>query len=422
MKFIKNIWGKWWFKALIIGVVIRVILMPITVHPDLWGHSFTAYFLAYKGELNIYDFLLGLPKDYPLVVNFGVNDIFIYPPLTYFTLGLFRFLVKPFADPNFIPWLMSNVGNFYEFPKVGFQIFLFKLPYLFIDIASAFLLSSLFTDPTKKKMAFKLWMFNPLTFYATFMMGQLDILPVFFTILACYLFKNKKMNWGLFALGIGGAYKMYPLLLIPAAAFLFGETFWKKVKLIAVGILPYVLTIAPYLMSKGFRSMVLFGSKETKMLFMNWSVTGAESVFPFILILVVIYLISYYSKNKIAIEYYFLVILLLIFATSSYHPQWFLWVTPFLIYALVKNSFKYVELVITLVVCWFIITMFFEASLSYGLFAPIWPKLTEATGLTGVLSKYMDVFQFKSIIRSVFAGVSLFLAYKLFKNEDLQKN
>ena len=99
---------KWWLKALLIGVAIRLVLMPITVHPDLWGHSFTAYFFAYKGELNIYDFLLNLPKNHPLVMNYGVNDIFIYPPLAYFTLGIFRVLVKPLADANFIPWLKKE--------------------------------------------------------------------------------------------------------------------------------------------------------------------------------------------------------------------------------------------------------------------------------------------------------------------------
>ena len=36
--------------------------MPITVHPDFWGHSFTAYFFAYKGVANIYDYLVNTGK------------------------------------------------------------------------------------------------------------------------------------------------------------------------------------------------------------------------------------------------------------------------------------------------------------------------------------------------------------------------
>lgn len=400
---------------LLIGAAIRLVLMPITVHPDLWGHSFTAYFFAYQGRLNIYDFLLSLPKDHPLVMNYGVNDIFIYPPLAYFTLGIFRFLVRPFADANFIPWLMVNISHFYNYPTLGLQLFLFKLPYLFTDIASAFLLSGLFDDPKKKKWAFNLWMFNPVTIYATFMMGQLDILPVFFTILASYMIKKDKVGWGLFFLGVGGAYKMYPLLLVPAAAFLLGTSFWKKIKLLLLGLSPYILTIAPYLASKGFRAMVLFGPKETKILFMSFPVTAAEGVFPFVLFLVVIYLAAYFLKRKFPVELYSLSILLLLFSVTDYHPQWFLWLTPFLIWALIKYSFKYIEIVIAMVVTWIILTLLFEASLSYGLFVPIFHNLQNAPSLSVYLAKVTNVFQFRSIVRSIFAGLSIFYVYNLYK-------
>lgn len=409
---------KWWLKALLIGVAIRLFLMPITVHPDLWGHSFTAYFFAYKGELNIYDSLLSLPKTHPLVANYGVNDIFIYPPLAYFTLGVFRVLVKPLADASFIPWLMVNLSHFYDYSALGLQLFLWKLPYLFIDVASAFLLAGLFDDPRKKKWAFNLWMFNPVTIYATFMMGQLDILPVFFTILSCYMIKRDKAGWGLFFLGIGGAYKMYPLLFIPAAAFLLAPSVWKKIKLLAIGFLPYVLTIAPYLGSKGFRAMVLFGPKEIKMLFMSWPLTAAEGVYPFILFLALIYLAAYYLKKKIPVEVSFLAVLLLLFSVTHYHPQWFLWVTPFLIWALVKYSFKHVEIVIAMFTIWLIITFLFEASLSYGLFVPVWHNLQNAPSLADALGKYTDVFMFRSVIRSMFAGLSVYYIYSLYRESS----
>lgn len=412
---LKKFFSKWWIWPLIIGVLIRIVLMPITYHQDLLGHSIVGYLFAYKGIPNIYDYLFNLPATDPLVKNIGVTDIFIYPPLTYYTLGIFRLIVKPFADPNFIPWVISNLSSIYSYPRLGWQLFLFKFPYLFVDAACAFLLVGLFDDIKKKKLAFVLWMFNPVTIYATFMVGQIDILPVFFTLLACLLVKKKKLGWALFSLGIGAAYKTYPLLLIPPAAFLLGETFWKKVKLLLVGILPYLLVIAPYLLSKGFRAMVLFGPKETKMLFMSWPVTAAEGVFPFVLVLTIIYLISYYSQKKLNIEIYFLTTLILIFSVTHYHPQWFLWVTPFLIWALVAKSFKYLEIVIVLFVCWLIITLFFEPSLTWGLFAPIWPPLSKLPGLTDILAKLTDVAQFKSVIRSLFAGASLYYCWQLMR-------
>lgn len=59
--------------------------------------------------------------------------------------------------------------------------------------------------------------------------------------------------------------------------------------------------------------------------------------------------------------------------------------------------------------------------LSLGLFNPLWPQLNQAPDLSALLSRYFDVFQFKSLIRSVFAGASIFFILRLFlprlKNE-----
>lgn len=382
--------------------------MPFTYHQDILGHSTAGYFFAYHGVPNIYDHLLSLPADHPLVKNIGVTDIFIYPPLTYYTLGLFRLIIKPFADPNFVPWAWSNLSSLYSYPTLFWQLFLFKFPYLFFDIGCAFFLAGLFDDFKKKKWAFILWMFNPITLYATFMIGQLDILPVFFTILSCYLIKRKQFGWALFSLGIGAGYKVYPLLLVLPAAFILGTTFWKKVKLAFIGVLPFLAISLPFINSTGYRQMVLFGPKSGKELFMIWNVSGAEGIFPFILILTIIYLMAFYLKKKLSAEYYFLSILLLTLSVTHYHPQWFLWVTPFLVWELVENNFRYLALVAIILISWFIIMLFFEPSLSIGLFAPVWPNLTKAPGLTEIVSRYTDVANFKSIVRSVFAGASLF--------------
>jgi len=409
---------SWFFPWLIAGLIFRLISMPITLHPDLWGHSFTAYFFAYEGRWDVYDYLASLPQTHPLVRNFGVSDIFIYPPLAYFTLGFFRFLVKPLADPSFIPWLMENLSQVHSYRGLFYHLFLFKLPYLFLDVALAFLLSSFFKEEKKKKLAFILWMFNPLALYATFMIGQLDLLPTFFTVLSLYLFKKEKPALGLISLGIGGSYKMFPLLFIPCAAFVLGKSFKEKIKFLTLGFLPFFVFVAPFLSSKAFRAMVLFAPKSQKMLFMGWPVSGAEVIFSFILILTFIYFYAYYSKEKLTPFFYFISILLLTFSVTHYHPQWFLWITPFLILEMVENNFKHFLLVFILFSCWLLLTLLFEASLSYGLFNPIWPALDNAPSLSEFLSRYVDIFQFKSLVRSVFAGASIFLVFLLAKKRD----
>ena len=421
MKLVSKISKKWWFKWLLVGVVIRLLLMPITLHPDLWGHSFTAYFFAYEGRINIYEHLLSLPDTHPLVQNFGVSDIFIYPPLTYFTLGLFRVLARPFSDANFIPWLMENLSQIHTYKGLLWHIFIFKLPYLFVDISLAFILASLFKEQRNKIIAFALWMFNPLTLYATFMIGQLDILPTFFTVLSIYFVIKKKARWAMVSLGVGGLYKIYPLLLVVPAALVLGKKLGDRIKYTFLGFLPYVLITLPFLGSVAFRQMVLFSPKSQKILFMNWPVSGAEGVFPFVIGLIIIYSYAYYSKKKAPLQYYFLAVLLLIFSVTHYHPQWFLWVTPFLIWELVENRFKHALLITSLFASWFIITLFFEPSLSLGLFNPIWPQLRDLTGLSELMARYFDPFLFLSLVRSLFAGSSLFLTFTLLSRQESKK-
>lgn len=419
--------NRWWLLPLIIGTLLRLVIMPVTYHPDLLGHSSAGYFLAYEGVTNIYDHLLSLPSNHPLVTNIGVNDVFIYPPLTHYTLGLFRFIVKPLADASFIPWAWTNLSNLYSFPTFGWQIFLFKLPYLFVDIAVAFLLAGIFKGKKdqpvgrQEKWAFNLWLYNPVTLYATFMIGQLDILPVFFTVLSCYLIHKQKFGWAMFSLGIGAGYKIYPLLLIAPVAFVLGKTFLEKLKYIGIGLLPFFAISLPYLNSPGYRQMVLFGPKSGKELFMIWNVTAAEGIFPFLLILTFIYIFSYYS-NKIKTPFYFLSILLLTLSVSHYHPQWFLWVTPFLILSLVSRSLKYFEIVLIMFIAWLLITLFFEPSLSWGLFGPVFPETLKWQGLTDMLSKYFEVPHIKSMIRSIFAASAIYYSWKVASEENLSKS
>lgn len=411
MKFFKD-FPKKLIAPLIIGIIIRLALMPITLHPDLLGHSFSAYFLAYEGKINLYNTLANLPPTHPLVKNFGVSDIFIYPPLTYYTLGLFRVLVKPFTDPKFIPWLMENLSQIHQYPRLFAHLFWFKLPYLFFDIGLAFLLMGLFDDQKKKNMAFILWIFNPVSIYVSFMIGQLDLLPVFFTVLSLFFYKKKKFTFSMLSMGVAASYKMYPLFFIIPLACLAKDKFWPRVKMILIGLSPFIFFIAPYLSSTAFRAMV-FSPKSQKMLFMGWPLSGAEVVYPFMLFLSIFFFHSFYTKKKLSPNFYFLGISLLIFSVTHFHPQWFLWVTPFLVYEMVENNFKNILLTITIFVCWLSITLMFEPSLSFGLFNPLWPNLEKAVGLSEIVNKYTNVFQLKSLIRSIFAAASVFLIFKL---------
>ena len=167
--------------------------------------------------------------------------------------------------------------------------------------------------------------------------------------------------------------------------------------------------------------MVLFSPKSQKMFFMGWNLSGAEVLFPFVISVFLIYFVSYYKTNKLNSAVYFLSILLVTYSVTHYHPQWFLWVTPFLIWFMVELKFKYWEIILIFFSCWLFITLLFEPSLSLGLFNPINPSLNNLQGLESLLSKYTNVFQLKSSVRSIFAAASIYYVYTLLKKPAFKK-
>lgn len=421
MKSFKKLLLKWWFLPLLIGVFVRLILMPITTHSDLWALYFSGHFFAFNGILNIYDYLAYLPSNTDLLKNYGPN-FFTYPPLAYFIFGFFTLILKPLLNADIAGWIIANFPHIYHNPAIYRELFLFKLPYLFIDIGTAFILASLLKTEASKKIIFTLWMINPLTLYSTFMVGQFDILPVFFVIFALYLALRGKRYWSVLSIGIGGALKMFPLLFLPFFIFSLGKNWKDKIGLGLVGLLPYFMTISPFLGSSAFRQYVLFSPQSQKMLFMSLPVSGAEGVIVFIFVITLLYLFNFYNSKRFEIWQYILITLLLFFSVTHYHPQWFLWITPFLFLFLIGDFYKRILLVAILFECWFIITLLFEPSLSYGLFIPLLPDLNQTVGLSDILGKYTNIFQFKSLVRSVFAATSMFIAFDLFsKIEDKTK-
>ncbi|MFA6185052.1 MAG: hypothetical protein WC720_02755 [Candidatus Shapirobacteria bacterium] len=394
---------------LVIGIVIRIFLMAFTYHPDLAGQSLSSYFWGFKNVTNVYEHLLSLPPDHPLVRNFGVNDIFIYPPLTYFTLGTFQKIFAFTGLGNFLETVMSGT-NIYSIPGLSWYLFILKFPYLFFDLAVAFLLYKYFNNPRQKYLAFILWLFNPVTLYATFCMGVFDIIPVFFTVLSAYFLKKEKLSFSALSIGFGIAFKMYPLFLLPFVIFKANK--WsQRIKLLIISFLPVIITNLPFIFSSAYRYMV-FSPKSQKMLHMEWMLSGAEGLFPFLLILIMLYLLSQNKllRPKFYISYFF-VMFLLLFSVTHFHPQWFIWITPFLIIELINYRFKEAWIYLGLLFIYIFIVFTFENSLSIGLFAPLDPSLASFEGTQSIITKATDINQLKSYFRSIFAGISIYLAF-----------
>jgi len=392
-----------------IGLLLRLFLAGATLHPDIASIASADSLLWRKKVFNIYDYLQTVPKETSVVRVYGRN-FFTYPPLAYFLLGGLRALFFPFLSKNIFDKLLRGAIAFAG-RGFSFDLLILKLPYLIFDILILFLLRKIFKQQRKRFFAFLLWWFNPLVVYTSYMVGQFDVIPVFFVVSSLWAYLKKRNFLAAVFLGLGAGLKMFPLFFLLPLAFFSFKTISGQLKMAAVGVSVYFLTILPFLNSSAFRQNVLFSNQSQKMLFAQLPVSGAEGIYIFIFLFCLICYFAFYEKNKSVklLNNSYLFILLAFFSVTHFHPQWFLWLMPFLIINFIESNFKTWPMAMAIFFSWLGITLLFEPSLSIGLFAPLNKNLFEARGLAEIMPPAFDAFRVKSIFRSALAASSLFL-------------
>lgn len=366
----KKIW-----PVLIAGVLIRIFLSFATFHPDIQALSDSGQYVTAGHILNLYDYS---SKD--LILN--------YPPAIYWFFGLINFLFH---------------GN----------IPLLKLSYLFFDISLGVMLLKI-VDPKKAVLAFSLWIFNPVNLYATYMMGQFDIIPTFFSVVSLYAVFKNKLSWAALALGGGIAFKLYPIfLIIPLIVLVQG--YKTKIRLLILAILPYLISILPYIFSHTFRANALFANQSSKSLFAVLPVSGGEAILLFPLCMIVFYLFIWQRRlNWLSLWKIYLIPMLLFFIFTHYHPQWLIWITPFFILDLIFHGFKNLLPILLILGSWFISLFFFDSSLTVGLFSPVLVVLKTTPDIWTLLKINIDYNFSRSFLQTIFTGSAIYLIYQHF--------
>jgi hypothetical protein len=416
---------KFILVILSIGIALRLLLSFTTYHSDVAPFDFAGKVISQGNVLNFYDYLWQLPKDHPYLKVYPRN-LFNYPPAVYFSLGglsrLTTWMVDPVVHDNFILNFPSTLGN----TQLNLLLLLLKLPYLPFDIAAAFLLMSLFKEERHKKLAFVFWIFNPVNLYATYMMGMYEVIPTFFSLAAiAYVLKKKdriesaSLLPAALLLGAGAAFKIFPVLfLVPLA--LLKKGWWDRIKIVGLGIATYLITTFPFIFSKGFRATAMLAGQTTKSFYAQIPISGGESIILFLAAVIFIYLIFLFKKNTIeGLWKKFFILLLLFFIFTHYHPQWFVWITPFLIIDLVKSNLKHWPLVALTLLSYLGLISFFDPGLSVWLFAPAFPGLWGSDGIWQLIGVNPNINIARSFLQTLFVGVAAYYIYiSLPKSEE----
>lgn len=402
--------GKvFWFITF--AVLLRLLLMPFTYHSDIQTFDLAGYLIRSGVGLNFYDYLPNQKPDSPILKTYPSN-LFNYPPMVYFFLGGVDNLTTVVTPIEVREKFLFDVKSVFGDWRANLHLLFLKLIYIPFDIGVALILWKM--SPKQWKIAsLCLWLFNPVVIFGIYMMGQFDIIPAFLSLWAVYLVSHlrspRSIWWAALMLGIGASFKIYPLLLLPVLASL--EIPWvKRIGIILLGIGAYVLSISAFLGSEGFRSTALVAGQTMKSLYAQIPLSGGESVMLYIAALVFGYLMFYFRPSKVTdLASRMMILLLIFFMFTHFHPQWFLWIVPFLVLDLVKTNFRSLLSQLVIYLSWFGSLWLFDSGMTIGMFSPIWPDLYNGPMLWQIIGLNIDINFARSLLASIFFGGCLSL-------------
>lgn len=402
----------------ILGIALRIVIAMFTFHPDARTSSFTSAMVLREGTLNFYDFSNNLDATDPRKQEYNEKLIDIDDqPLQYLLTLPFFAILRPFVDLATETMFHLDPSSTFGSPQLFYYLLYLKFPFLVFDILTAFVLMKLFQDKKQKAIAFAIWMFNPVTLWATAGIGQFDILTTFFMILSLFFLSKNKPSLSAIALGFGIALKTFPLLLLPFL-ILSQKTLKQKVTVTVLSLIPFVSFALIFLGSPGYRQHALFAPQLDKLLYAKIPLSGGENIFIIPVLLIILYLLfaSLKNRNWENLARFWLITLLMILGFTHFHQQWFLWVTPFLVIFHPYMRQKLLFPVILLLLSWGIMLFMFDASLQVKLFSPLIPSLKDAAGLAEVLTGDKVSF-IRSIAATIFVASGFYIAVKFLKND-----
>ncbi|HUU28761.1 MAG TPA: glycosyltransferase family 87 protein [archaeon] len=372
-----------------IGLFIRIAIMPLTFHSD-------AAFLQYplkeiaSGNLDIF-------SSYEKKYNVFKEGFFSYPPLYYYTAGLFR-AVENLLSPTLNPWI-ERCWTIYAAEKIGTRdipnytyysdpgkfnlyrnLFLIKAHYLLFDILVACIFLLIIKDKKKKLLAFALWVFNPITILTAYGHGQHDIMATSLVVLALYLCIKRKPGPALAILSAGFMIKLYPILFIPPILLFYSKNLKTFLRLVGWTIAPIIILIGPlYFVTDGAITKFIIHPEASERL-------ADQKVSHLIqkIVMACGYLALLFWSFKTSVEdpgsltstliRIFSTTLLLLCLGVGLEIRYFLWVTPFLVLLMLESRTMF-YLVLLQVVSLLVLRYPQYSSLQFGLFRPLEPDL-----------------------------------------------
>ena len=415
----------------LLGLLLRLIFIPFTMHQDmLWIHM-CASKMAYYGVYNIYGYIKA--EFYSHIFSQGIN---YYPPLTYFLLGIFHCIVKPLM-PGLGAWLdiysgiaasgnYSNYLDLFKIPaiKLYSYVSVMKAPYFIADILCSVLLWKYFTNMTDKIRAFKFWMINPVVIFGSYIFGQFDIMVVLFLLMALYLMGKGRIYIGMFVIGCACLLKSSPILLILPLALILGRSAKERFLLLTSAATPILIVMSPFYMLTGNYALTalfpnfIHGGGASLLDTVEFSASKLLFAIVYVFIIARLIIKSERCDGAGFDEWRYLLGIILLSYFIVFTPiHYFQWAIPFIIIGIVnKNIPRSVYLL--QIACLFVYAIC-SRPLSGQLFTPVNPEyFYDMISIPEYMNQFMKWGVVMRVARLIFDCCSLYMIWRvIFKPE-----
>lgn len=396
------------YKWVLIGLLIRFIFMPFAAHGDLLS-TYNRSYLILNGPTN--------PSFYTLVQLIQTAFLTIYQ----FILPLETLLTWPqnsFSAPT-SHWLYIFIENH----SVYRALFLFKVPYLFFDLASSIVFLHMLDDKWKGILAFKFWMINPIGIFAVYIFGRYETIPIFFILLSLYFAKKNKSYISLILLAVAVVERAYPLFFIPFYILAMGKDIKEKILLAFIGMSLFLFENIITTTSAPSYAKALTGSHFVNYIIgMRFDIGYGQTVYIFITayIVLVLYYMHLQSKTFDDIWKFSLATLLLFYATSVFHPQYFAWFTPLI--AIAINEYKnFLKIHAIQIICFIFYIFYWREALAGWLFASIDPHFfINISSPIETIDRFTPSMRLINMFRSVLSGTLIIMLWALLTQKNTE--
>ncbi len=435
MKNSKRGWGLW----LGLAVLIRLILMPITLHGDLIYTNYFPYFFSYERVWDIYGYF----GDHFL----KLSGYTYYAPMIYFISGIFQFLLRiTHLAPGFQVFMFRvhetmivaaphQISDYF----VGLSraeafrlIFIMKLPYLVIEAACLWLLCGIcrLWDRAEAERAFRGWLFHPVLLFSVYCFGTYRIYTVFFVLLVIYFAVRSQNVLAGVAYGLLLLTDNFPWILLLPTVLILGSTWRERIKILACILASFSAIFVPlWIHSGGYVSYVYASPVLAKAAAQG--LTHSFAVKEIALITKVFFVAAYawmlwmlarprqagvelQGKRAQLFVAVCAWILLIFYAASQTLVQYFMWVFPFWMLLETREKLWSRWVGAAFFLCLFFFNLDSRA-LNAGLFMPLHWDWAGVPSVHERLASRMPYGKMVAAARWLFSGMCLYFAYRIYR-------